>query len=134
MQNIFHIRAVDSARHFGDGAPKALVPVANIPRPHEVCVPFVIALDTSERALRPSILLMIPVVPEEGENASFSYGRALLHSGRLIEELAREKWINRVKEVCGDNVEIKLEGRYTLWTCRITGEGVNLEFQAPEGL
>lgn len=58
----FHIRTVDSARHSGDRAPKAPIQVAYIPRPYKVCVPFVAALDASERALRPPILLVDQVV------------------------------------------------------------------------
>ena len=51
-----HTRTVDSARHSGDGAPEAPVPVADIPRPYQVCVPFKAAPDAAERALRPSII------------------------------------------------------------------------------
>lgn len=53
-----HIRVVDWTRRFGGRAPKALVPVADIPRPHEVRVPFVATADAAERVLRPSIILV----------------------------------------------------------------------------
>ena len=56
MYDLLHIRAVDAARHSGDGAPEALMCVADVPRRHEVCVPFVATPDASERALRPAIL------------------------------------------------------------------------------
>jgi hypothetical protein len=58
IDNLLHIRVVDWTRRFGGRAPKALVPVADIPRPHEVRVPFVAAADAAERVLRPSILLV----------------------------------------------------------------------------
>ncbi len=56
MNNLFHIRVVDSTRLSGRGGPEALIAIADVPRRYQVGIPSVAALDARKVCLIASVV------------------------------------------------------------------------------